>query len=240
MLEQLSRPSELPSITGEFWETLKTQSVDRPINLPEAKSRTTQAQLAGYPLNIFVPWGIAPNGTITSKVQSSLWEISRFTQNLLDQGVSTQVLIMPADVYATGINGGDLGTTIRYSQEIASLAGSLGFETKPWSQIRSENLSEYQRAKNFLSPDIIAKEFPSRALFKAVEAARTRSSFRTEAEVRQAALDYIQERIIEARIINRTYKPIKYSMVSSRKDIFDGYLPRVYLLPKSLRFPWLD
>lgn len=219
---------------------LQTKWVDRPINSQIAVARFMKSLATGEPLDIFVPWGISPQGRIANREDEAFSQIESFSDDLCSLGVKAKVLIMPADVYALEVNNGDYMSTENYCQELSQLAYVYGFTFKPWSQIRSENLNDYQLSLKFLSPEIIAKNYPADTLFKAVETARSRSGFQDESSIRMAALAYIQERIIEARMIDKLYQPIKFSMVSAKKDVFDENLPRVYQVPTNLRFPWLN
>jgi len=54
------------------------------------------------------------------------------------------------------------------------------------------------------------------------------------------AKEYLVERIAEAMLIEKEFRPVKVSCVGRHKDDkVDGDLPRIYLLPEQLHAPWL-
>lgn len=195
------------------------------------------------PVTLFVPWGASPTRTTANNYdQTALNRIEQFSRILAMCDVPNDVLIMPADVYAIEINGDDLNRVAQYFSSVRSKAERFGFSVIPWSTIREQNWDLYENTVRWeCSPEVLWRSTPKALWYDGLlPAALSRNAGRGENAIRQSAFRYLQERIAEARIIEAAYAPVKLSMVSKQKDdIVDRELPRVYILDKNWRFPWL-
>lgn len=192
-------------------------------------------------LCLFVPWGVRPKGEFGDLEKTVLERIRSLQVILNKRGINAQVLIMPADLYATEINrqvGNDEAE--KYFERVTLWSNMTGFFAKPWSNIRQDNLAEYQKRSTELTNEEITKILGKNIVNEALEAAGRRSGYNDKAEIEKAAFAYLRERICEAEIIETVYKPIKVSAVGKNKDNgVDRELPRIYILPSELQFPWL-
>lgn len=221
-------------------QDLLKRKAANPIRYDETIRRLTKARVNGSTLTLFVPWGVRPTG-IPRLETDVIKRLVSLESSLSSRDVNAQILIMPADVYATEVNNQvDPGQVMRYFAFIENIAKQNGFSVKPWSEIRSENLGIYQRRVEELTEEEITKFLSPANFQEALGAASRRSGYNTEEDVRKAAFAYLRERICEAEIIENTYQPIKVSVTSrNRDDGVDGNLPRIYIIPANLQFPWL-
>lgn len=232
-----------------LWSSLSWGFKERSIFPEKIVDRLIRAVRTDQPINFFVPWGIRYQGRFgkpekdafkeIKRRNESIWTISsRKILNTVEPSlISTQVTIMPADTYATEINGIKPDKVARYFADVSQFAQSLGFQVKSWSSIREENLDDYVRLWDDFSNERIDELVTPAVIDRAIKSAQRRT--KTD-DPRMAAYEYMRERLCEAEIIERTLKPVKVSMVDRVKDnILDGPLPRVYILPERLKFPWL-
>jgi len=220
------------------WNDIVAQQAFPP-ELPDTiLDRLFQTRLASTPLVLFVPWGVRPVGTLGESEIEALETLERFNNNLRKRNINTTILIMPADLYATEVNNQvDAFYANRYFQTVNAQASRKGFAVKPWSSIRQENQEEYDRLRSEMDPQSI---LPCGILERAMKAAERRSGYEDKRSIESAALAYLRERLCEAEIIENKYRPIKVSMVAKGKDAYvDRNLPRIYILPEKLQFPWL-
>lgn len=194
------------------------------------------------PLTLFVPWGVRPAGQFGSSETQALDVISNYQKLLSTYAIPSKVLLMPADVYATEVNNYEQESTSAYFSKVTKQAQARNFQVVPWSAIRKANQQQYDRVLTWeANVDALWRSTPKSLWGNLRNAATARSKQANENAVVKAAFDYLKERVAEARIIESVFKPIKLSMVSPEKDtIVDRDLPRVYLLPKNNRFPWIE
>lgn len=195
------------------------------------------------PITLFVPWGVRPEGQFGSSEQTALDSIQYYQRMLNEFSIPSTVLIMPADVYAIEINGYAWEPTIRYFTRVSQEAEARKFSVKSWSVIRRENFDRYNQILQWeANPESLWRKIPKVLWYRdLLSAAYRRSKQDGDQAITKAAFDYLKERIAEARIIESVYRPIKLSMVSPKKDdVVDCDLPRLYILPRELRFPWLS
>lgn len=226
----------------DAWEFTLQASMEPPIYGKTIIDRFTISTVE-QPVTLFVPWGVSPLRTYSNNYdQAALDQIKRYSLLLARYGVPNEVMIMPADLYATEINRYDLDLADQYCYAIAYEADDRGFSVKPWSKIREQNMEQYESILRYeCSPDALPRSTPKALWYRSLlPASISRNSDRGEDAVRESAFRYLQERISEARIIESVYAPVKLSMVTPTKDnIVDRELPRLYILEDSLRFPWL-
>jgi len=186
------------------------------------------------PLIFFIPWGYRPYGEFGPKEVNAMDRITLAANTVGQRQIPLKVLLMPADVYAVEINGEDLINVEKYFTCVTQAASLRGFEVVPWSQIRLDNFDWYSTLRKFYTNDQIERLLPLFVINSAIKAAQRRNRSNKE------AYDYLRERLCEATIIEEIYKPVKLSMVAKNKDNgVDLNLPRLYLIPESLQFPWL-
>lgn len=192
-------------------------------------------------LCLFVPWGVRPKGEFGDPEKAVLEKIRSLQVTLNKRGVNAQVLIMPADLYATEVNRQvSSNEATRYFDNVTLWSNLTGFFVKPWSEIRQNNLIVYQKRSVQLTDGEIIKILGKNIVNEALEAAGRRSGYNDKAEIEKSAFAYLRERICEAEIIEAVYKPIKVSAVGKNKDNgVDRELPRIYILTSELQFPWL-
>ncbi|HSX40288.1 MAG TPA: hypothetical protein VLF68_01605 [Candidatus Saccharimonadales bacterium] len=221
------------------WQELSSRQTVPPEFPDVTLERLFQSRLRDKPLTLFVPWGVRPVGTFGQSEIEALETIERFSNDLQERKIDAKALIMPADLYATEVNNQvDVSFADAYFQIVTSEAFQKGFAVKPWSAIRQENQETYDKLRSELNPRAI---LPSGILERALKAAGRRSGYEDDKSIEAAAFAYLQERLCEAEIIENLYQPIKVSMVMKGKDAYvDRNLPRVYILPERLQFPWLQ
>lgn len=190
---------------------------------------------------LFIPWGVRPEGGFGQPEEVVFDRIQSVQEGLSKNGVSTKVLLMPADLYATEVNRQvNKEQANEYFEQVAGAGRDRGFNVVPWSAIREEYLDDYQRLAADLTIGAIRELIPGQVIESAKKSAGRRSGFSAEAEIEAAAYRYLRERLCEAVIIEERYRPIKLSAVAKYKDNFvDRNLPRVYVTPSELQFPWL-
>lgn len=191
-------------------------------------------------VTLFVPWGVRPQGQFGESEIAVMDRIRSVQDGLKARRITTAVLLMPADVYATEVNR-QVGRrqTQEYFMRATDAAEERGFEVKPWSEIRGETWGYENRAEE-LTPDALREMLPPQVIEEAKGAARRRSGYVFDTDVDNAAFRYLRERVCEAELIEQKYKPIKVSAVAKNKDNYvDRDLPRLYVMPQELQFPWL-
>ena len=249
------------------WSELSQQKVYNPVNKLEVFRRLARNRLgdmllckyylpasylkdprAGQPTTLFVPWGVRPRGDFGEPETEVLERLASLKDRMCDTALIkngkrpyAQVLIMPADIYATEVNSQvSPENAERYFGEVTRQAKAIGFDVKPWSKIREENRDQYESRTSELTPDEIARLLGPNKIQDAFAAAGRRSGLITQEGVASAAFAYLRERIGEAEIVETHYEPIKVSLVAKNKDNgVDRDLPRVYVIPSELQFPWL-
>lgn len=230
--------SSQPEPVQSCWKLINQSSVEKPLYRTDIVNRLNAAYTTNSPLYLFTPWGMNPTAEFSQKEKTGLTILSQWQRSFDINQIPTQVILMPADLYATEVNQSQTNYQ-NYLLRLTGKATNLGFNVIPWSTIRQENISTYQAKKRYFTPELINRIFSQKILLKAVEASRIRSGNIKETQIRQSVLAYIQERLAETEIIETIFKPVKISMVSPTKDIFDLNLPRIYVVPTQNRFPWL-
>lgn len=225
-----------------YMATFREQSVDPMVYGQQISSRFSRAALTREPCTVFVPWGVRTAGTFGTADLNGLADINAFSTQLQRIGVPNEVLLMPADVYAVEVNGMDEEPVEKYFRTLTSEAESAGFRVKPWSEIRRENAQMYDSlVASRLRPDMLMVNMPMSIWYGTiVPTAIKRNPGVSQQRGLERGFAYLRERMAEAIIVDRLYQPVKFSMVSPNKDEFlDNPLPRLYLLPRDRRFPWL-
>ncbi len=237
-----------------FWQWIEKRSEAKPV-LPEACfDRIIQARKEGRPLNVFVPWGVRPD------YRETLWDgafpessAEKAVLSVLDEvrkeaegrRIIVQVLFMPADLYATEINNFAPETMQAYFRALKNEVARAGKGPSsprvwPWSAIRGRNREAYAELAETYTESKIRSIIPAGMVQASLaSAARFNPGYGSVAQ-KEAAFRYLRERLCEAEIIEKELQPIKFSLVDPFKDSrVDGPLPRVYVIPENLKFPWL-
>lgn len=223
-----------------IWDEISKIRACDPVFPEKIIERVAITRMSGEPLNLFIPWGVRPEGQPKYE-QQVLDRIKTFQDSLKLRNVNAKVLLMPADLYATEVNNIDMKLTDDYFRLIGNLACDRSFEVKSWSQIRTENKETYKRRAGELTPKVIQQTIGIGKVLDAIDTARRRSGYTLRKQIENAAYAYLRERVCEAEIVESIYRPIKLSMVTKNKDnIVDRDLPRVYIIPTELQFPWLQ
>ena len=224
------------------WQDIMDMKNDslKPEKTEEALRRFMQGR-TGDTLTLFVPWGVRIEGEMGKSEEFVLDRIKEIKDKLQARNIKTDVLLMPADLYATEVNSQvSSDAASRYFAEVREIAETKGFTVKPWSEIRAENQSVYNERASQLSEDAIRDLLPAAKISAALGAATRRSGQTDEEAIKKAAFAYLRERICEAEIVEEQYQPIKVSTVAKNKDnLIDRDLPRLYLMPDEYQFPWL-
>lgn len=235
--QQRAAEQDVASIM-QYFNSIQTA---RPIREDEINTRFLKSRLTNDAVNLFVPWGVKPDGTPTLEI-----EILDIYQSLKDtlqgKGINAQIFIMPADIYATEINNSvDAELAARYFQFITENATTRGFMVKPWSEIRNENMERYRHLTSLLDDKAIASVVESPTILrKAFASAKKMSGNVTNRSIQASANAYLRERICEGIIIEEVYKPVKVGLAPKFKDDYiDGDLPRMYLFTSDKQLPWL-
>lgn len=235
------------------WKTLSDMKIYNPVQPEEIIKRIFDNRSSPIaeiypgrdydrpPLCLFIPWGVRPQGKFGYPEKAVLDRIKLLQTTLWQRNVNVQALIMPADLYATEVNQQvDNDQVAKYFEDVTNWAYLRGFFVKPWSAIRQENIGIYQQRSTELTQEKLAQMFKPAKIDDAISAAGRRSGYKTRSDIQQAAFAYLRERVCEAEITESVYKPIKVSAVAKNKDNdVDRDLPRVYIIPEELQFPWL-
>lgn len=225
------------------WEDLKNMEnrMQTPELPKEILNRMQSARISQKPLILFSPWGVRGKGSFGDPEKSVLNRLKEVKDKLQKRNIPSEVLIMPADVYATEINKQtSVEKAAEYFSKVKDEAKDKGFFIKPWSEIRNENIETYRENCARFTEKEIRKILPGGQIQAAINAAERRSGYTDKDEIKQAALFYLRERICEAIIIEGAYKPVKVSLVKKEKDNkVDMSLPRVYVISDEYLFPWL-
>ena len=186
------------------------------------------------PLTMFIPWGFRTEGQFGWKEQEAMDRINKIQSLINQKKINLQILIMPADIYATEINNLPVSAVDEYFFTVEQEAKKRSYQILSWSKIRNNNLQQYEVLRQKYTNEEINKILPPYVINSALKAAEKRG------QTKDCSLAYLRERLCEAEIIEETFKPIKLSMVAKNKDEgVDLNLPRLYLLPEYLQFPWL-
>jgi hypothetical protein len=216
----------------QFRPEYPTVIMDR---IAEARDKKTQ-------LTLFIPWGVRIDGQFGDNELKVMSRIQSLQEQLQKRRINTEVLLMPADLYATEVNNQvNPAQSENYFATVSEAAkNKFGFTVKPWSEIRTENLGRYQARAEQLTEDAIRRLLTKQKVTDAIDAAGRRSGYQETKDIQAAAFRYLRERIIEAEIVDDTYNPVKVSAVPRNKDNeIDGPLPRLYLFSSEEQFPWL-
>lgn len=238
----------------DLWQQIKALKIEHPFYGDKVFRRIATARKESEPLTLFVPWGIRPTysgdmyetgkfnaGSAESQVLDRVFGF----QHMLDaRKVPSRVLIMPADLYAINVNGMDT-QRLQYfdvlQSSVAEKAATGGgvYEIAPWSRLREQNADRYAELAAEYTDEQIGKVVPWGLMDKAFESAR---KYSVGGDYRQAAMDYLRERLCEGHIIEELFwLVVKLSCVPPRKNkVVDGPLPILNLIPSKLRAPWLQ
>lgn len=256
VLSPQEKLEESTSIYGA-WRALMEMSVEEPTQKEAIMDRLSEPiayafvnpylggklYLSGmrYWTELFVPWGVRPNGNFGQSEVAALDRIQKVQDELWKNNIASKVLLMPADLYATEVNKQVNPDQVReYFEQVTTEGNNRYFSVVPWSSIREKFMEDYQRLSAELTTRAIQELIPWQVIQSAIKSAGRRSGFTTRAEVQASAFNYLRERLCEAVIIEENYKPIKVSVGAKYKDNFvDRDLPRVYVMPSELQFPWL-
>lgn len=222
------------------WKDLESiMSRERPVFPEEIFKRLRNAYLTRDPLTLFVPWGYRYEGSLSSKECQALQKIGDVQAVLSNRDIPSNVLKMPADLYAKEVNGLDPLSVDRYFYQVEQEANKRGYEVVYWSTIRTENMSDYEAIRRRYTRKELERVLPSYVIDNALIAAKKRCQ-KGQKESEKSAFNYLVERLCEAEIIEKRFQQVKLSMVSKNKDNgVDLSLPRLYVLPSDLQFPWL-
>jgi hypothetical protein len=212
----------------------------KPERPEEVLKRLLKARM-GDSVTLFVPWGVRISGEFGPSEEFVLDRMAGLQNSLLQRKISSQIFLMPADLYATEVNNQVRPDDAQnYFRVVKKEAEDRNMQVKSWSEIRSENWETYLRRSNELSEEEIIKLLSPAKVREAVGAASRRSGYSSQEAIAKAAFAYLRERICEAEIVEDRYQPIKVSAVAKNKDNgVDRELPRIYIVPDLFQFPWL-
>jgi hypothetical protein len=221
---------------------LDRQSIQPPQERDAIIRRLFLSRIEDKPLVLFTPWGPRYKNPQSEILKAdpeiaTLQEMNTVLKNFRKNGYRLELLLMPADIYATEVNGLCEEFVQSYFTSLAQAAQEclMGITLRmlPWSTIRSENRQRYDCLRNETDANF-AKAVNQNEYLRAVQTAR---NFPNDDRVKSARA-YCIERIVEATIIEELFEPIKLSVVKKEKDVLDGTLPRIYMIKK--RAPWLE
>lgn len=220
------------------WNYIKSKSFEKPVYQERILEQLAEERLNSEgKLKFFSPWGPRyknPNSAIKKDDPEirTLNEMKNVLEQFSNNGYIVELVLMPADVYGTEINGLPENFVYSYFRNLKNVAedtikGSVDIKVIPWSEIRDENMAEYSKLKNQIK--ISRKEYN-----KSVKTAKNFNPDKPE----ESAKQYCIERLAEAEIIEKCYSPIKLSLVRREKDSLDGLLKRVYMIEN--KAPWME
>lgn len=204
--------------------------------------RLANARKAQEPVTCFVPWGVRPERSFGEPEMIVLRQMQTLQETLENRKIPTQIMIMPADLYATEVNNqvGNEQAAAYFDKVTQTARDAFGFSVAPWSQIREENWNAYQTRAAELTINELHTILTAHKIREAKQAAERRSGHNTREAIEKAAYAYLRERICEAEIVEAIYAPVKVSAVPKNKDNeVDRDLPRLYIVPAEQQFPWL-
>lgn len=228
--------------TYNAWVDIDRMRRFRPEYPTKSIQRLLNARTTNEPLPLFVPWGVRPEGEFGASELQVMDMLKNFQTILAQRNIPTELLLMPADLYATEVNNQVGNQRVEnYFSTVRDIAqNQFDFTVVPWSQIRTDNLTAYNQRDNELTQDAIKQVIPRGKIRSAIEAAGRRSGYTNPTDIRNSAFAYMKERICEAEIVEKAYKPIKVSVVPRERDNhLDRGLPRLYLFTPEQQFPWL-
>ena len=131
-------------------------------------------------------------------------------QALRKNGIPSNVLVMPADVYATEVNNYDKDAANDYFYTMTQEAKRRNFQVSPWSQIRRDNQQTYDRIlKREASLEALWASTP-KPLWENLLAAADRRSKQSEGDIAKAAFDYLKSASLR-RALSITYTSLSRS-----------------------------
>lgn len=201
------------------------------------------AQQQNKQVQFFSPWGPRYKNK-SSLIRSedpemrTLQELGEIFGTLSEKGFPVRFLLMPADLYGTAINGLSPNVVQDYFKSLEERAReklSVTSEVlvRPWSQIRERSWL-YESLQEEVTEDF--SRFVSATEYNS--ALKTAQAFNPQ-KIEESARAYCVERVVEGRIIEKLYSPIKLSLVRKEKDMLDGPLKRLYVISEQNRAPWL-
>ncbi|MBI5123178.1 hypothetical protein HZA75_04955 [Candidatus Roizmanbacteria bacterium] len=207
---------------------------EKPVFPEKIIQRLMLTAYSDNPLAIFIPWGFRAQGGFGGKELEAMGWIDDILSVIRQRRITFQTLLMPADIYATEINNLPVSAVEEYFLTVEQEAKKRSYQVLPWSKIRNNNLQQYEVLRRKYTNEEINQILPPYVIISALKAAEKRG------QKKDRAFDYLRERLCEAEIIEETFRPVKLSMVAKNKDEgVDLKLPRLYLLPEWLQFPWL-
>ncbi len=190
---------------------------------------------------LFIPWGVRNDVPyITGKEREAMDQIDATKRILQKRNINANIRLMPADLYALEVNKLLKPKNVNaYFDQVKNEGEKRGYTVISWSAIRSENQKTYDGLAARYTEDALRTLLPNSIIENAVRAAGKNSGATNENDIEQAAFRYLRERVCEATIVESLWQPIKLSMAAKNKDnAVDMGLPRLYVLPDYLVFPW--
>ncbi len=207
---------------------------EKPVFPEKIIQRLMLAAYSDNPVTIFIPWGFRAQGGFGGKELEAMKWIDDILSVIRQRRITSQTLLMPADIYAIEINNLPVNAVEEYFLTIEQEAKKRSYQVLPWSKIRNNNLQQYKVLRRKYTNEEINRILPPYIIISALKAAEKRG------QKNDCAFAYLRERLCEAEIIEETFRPVKLSLVAKNKDEgVDLNLPRLYLLPEYLQFPWL-
>ncbi len=229
---------------GSTWRYLRQKSIQPAEKPTEILMDLFNARQQSKPLQFFSPWGPRyknKNSSIGSEdpEMRTLQELREIFGALSGEGFQVRFLLMPADIYGTEINSLSQAFVKDYFQSLEErarekLSATSKVIVQPWSELRERDWWRYESLQQAVTENFSG--FVSTAEYNS--ALKTARAFNPE-NSEESARAYCIERVVEGRIIEKLYSPIKLSLVRKEKDMLDGPLKRLYIINEKNRAPWL-
>ncbi|MBT3406323.1 hypothetical protein HN419_04085 [Candidatus Woesearchaeota archaeon] len=226
---------------AQVWNMLEGRKQFKSTNPEEIVVKLWEKFVSGDELFLFTPWGprygYETRGTEIKENDAetkALEELAEVTKGIRDTGMNVTNLLMYADLYGTDVNGLPVNVVRAYGQSLKQTAVDRLQDplVKPWSVIRSGAQDMYDALCAQVSE--MFGTYVSEGTFEKMVKVGERFN---PGSGRESSRKYCIERVVEARMIDLLYDPIKASMVIPEKDELDGSLKRVYVINN--RAPWL-
>jgi hypothetical protein len=226
---------------SQVWNMLESRRQFKSTNPEEILVKLWEKSVSGEELFLFTPWGprygYETRGTEIEpgdKEDVALEELAKTTSDIRKAGFSVTNLLMYADLYGTEVNGLPVDVVRAYGQSLKKAATNRLQDplVKPWSAIRMDAQTMYAALCAQISE--MFGTYVSEGTFEKMVKVGERFN---PGSGRESSRKYCIERVVEARMIDLLYDPIKASMVIPEKDELDGSLKRVYVINN--RAPWL-
>lgn len=217
------------------WNEINIREVQKP-NRPDAViQRMMQARTNNTNINLYVPWDIRTSGT-SGIEKKAMGQISDLKKVLGENSIDSNVIITPADIYASELLNIKPEIINNYLAYLNELAEENGFICQPWSEIRAQNADIYSAQSISLQSNM--DNLPATVYQETADDIRRKSETANTANLSTTARAYLKEKRLEEEVIEQVYKPVRVSLTKSNKNLNNG-MPQICVIPEAEQYPWM-